>query len=363
MRLAVAAGGTGGHIFPAVALIEGLLARGDSAALVFGRETGMERDILGNRSDIEYVGLRVRPFLRRNVTSWHIAAGELMRSVTRTCRMLRRWKPDAVLGMGGYVSAPVVMAALLTRFPVAVADQNALPGRANRLFAPFVSRVFCGCEESLRHFAEKKRRFTGIPLRPAAVTQPTTKPFEKFGLLPERFTVLVFGGSQGALALCEAVKEMLPILDRQEKPYQVLLQAGSRNANWIQEARLPNNVLTVQMIDDMAGAYACADAVVCRAGAVSLAEMAVQGKPAILVPYPFAKDNHQAINAKAWSAVGAAKVIEQRLLTGQRLAEQLIELMNNPSDLSRMAFAARSLGKPNATETMIAELEAMVTQR
>ncbi|HNT37074.1 MAG TPA: undecaprenyldiphospho-muramoylpentapeptide beta-N-acetylglucosaminyltransferase, partial [bacterium] len=319
MRLAIAAGGTGGHIFPAVALIEGLLARKDSAALVFGRSTGMERNILGNRHDIEYVGLQIRPFLRSRLTVWPIALAELVQSVFFACRTLRQWKPDAVLGMGGYVSAPVVMAALLTRLPVAVADQNALPGRANRFLGRFATRVFCGCEESLPFFSKRKRRLTGIPLRVGATMACERPPFETFGLKQGLFTLLVFGGSQGALALCEAVRQMLPVLDQHGVPYQILLQVGARNSEWIENAQMPNHVKTVEMIEDMSAAYACADAVVCRAGAVSLAEMAVQGKPAILIPYPFAKDDHQTKNAKAWGDVGAARVIEQSLLTPESL--------------------------------------------
>jgi len=360
MRLAIAAGGTGGHIFPAVSVLEALALRHGSSALVLGREAGLERTLLGATPGVEYAAVRIRPFLRREMLKWPMVMTETVAAVLKAVGTLRRWKPDVVLGMGGYVAAPVVLAAALARFPVAIADQNALPGRANRRLAPWVKRVFCAYRESVKYFPTEKCRLTGIPLRKAICRSSTNPPFEEFGLKRGVFTILVFGGSQGAVALCEATREMLRFLDKESLLYQVLLQVGTRNLDWATNARLPGQVRVAGMIENMAGAYACADLVVCRSGAVSLAEMAVQGKPAILVPYPFAKDDHQSRNAEVWENAGAAHLIRQSALTGENLANMVIQLMKDRETLVAMSNAALNLARPDAAEAMLRELEEMI---
>jgi len=364
MRLAIAAGGTGGHIYPALALIETLNSGGASTeTLVFGREEGMEKSILGEQTGVTYVGLRVRSFTIRKPLAALVAIFRIAGSVCRSIKELSRWKPDAVIGMGGYVAAPVVLAAVLARFPVAIADQNALPGRANRRLARWVKRVFMAYEESAKYFPREKSILTGIPLRRALHDSTEFAPFEEFGLSAGRFTILVFGGSQGARALCEATAAMITKLNDVNIPYQILLQAGKRNIDLCKEMNLPENVSCIDTIEDMAGAYACSDLVVCRAGAVSLAEIALVGKAAILVPYPYAKDDHQMHNARVWEKTGAARIIEQDNLNGNVLAEEIASLMNNRDALISMSQAAKRLSHPDATEHMLRELEMLADKK
>lgn len=356
VRLAIAAGGTGGHIFPSLAVIEALeKSDRDTYVVFFGRRSGMEKDILGGIKGVKYCGMKIRPFIRRKPLSVPLVALDLAASIWQARRELKRFQPDVVLGMGGYVSAPAVLAAVLSRFPVAIAEQNVLPGQVNRWMARWVDRVFYAYQESEKFLQKGNTRLTGIPLRESIINKVENPPYRQFGLDEDKFTILIFGGSQGARALCEAAFGMADYLDHSR--YQVLLQAGKRNLPWCAERDTPENFTIVDHIQDMAGAYGCADVVVSRAGAVSLAEMAVQGKPALLVPYPFAKDDHQRLNAKAWENTGAGKIIDQLELSGETLAREILALAKDTDTLQRMSAAGLSLAIPDATQRIIKELE------
>jgi UDP-N-acetylglucosamine--N-acetylmuramyl-(pentapeptide) pyrophosphoryl-undecaprenol N-acetylglucosamine transferase len=260
-----------------------------------------------------------------------------------TLQVMRLPLPAAVFSLGGYAAGPPVLAALLRRAPLVIMEPNALPGFTNRRIARFVSRALISFPETGRHFPEGKTELTGLPVR------------EEFFSLPEksrgkRLHLLVTGGSRGARALNEASRSSWPLFQKAGFPIRFLLQAGREDFERLREefSRSGLEGEVTAFIDDMPAAFAQADLVVCRSGAGAVAELAAAGKPGILVPFPFAADQHQLRNAEAFERAGAARLILNRDLSGETLFENVASLANESGTLERMARAARALARPGA---------------
>ncbi len=357
MRLLVAGGGTGGHLFPGLAVAEALLAREAAAAVLFvGTRRGIEARA------VPRAGLPVE-FIEVGTLKGRGAAGGLRtllglpRALVQAARIVRRFQPDLVLGVGGYASGPVIVAAALLGRPTAIMEQNALPGLTNRWLGRLVNRVFTSfpAPPGRRAFPAHKVVRTGNPVRRAFRTIPE-RPADD-----GRLHLLVFGGSAGARRINDAMLAALPLLagwrDRLAILHQTgeaaraAVEAGYRAAGWGPEAAEVR-----AFIDDMAAAYARADLVVCRAGASTVAELTAVGRPALLVPYPFAADDHQEANAQALVAAGAAVRVRDAELSGERLAAELTALAADPARRAAMAEAARRLGEPAAADRVVDEL-------
>jgi UDP-N-acetylglucosamine--N-acetylmuramyl-(pentapeptide) pyrophosphoryl-undecaprenol N-acetylglucosamine transferase len=352
MRLLIAGGGTGGHLFPGVAIVEELRARDPSAEVLFvGTARGIEAEVvprlgyplrLIDASGLKTVGRlgALRGLIR------------VPRALWQSRRILREFRPDAVIGVGGYASGPVVLAAWLRRIPTAILEQNSIPGLANKLLGRLVPRVFLAFDETRRFFKEEQIRLSGNPIRRAirAGLQSAARAPD-----PEhdRFRVLCFGGSLGARAVNQIVVEAMKQLgDR----VALVHQTGKDDAGPI-AAAYRDAGLTVDVrafIEDMAAEYGRADLVIARAGATTIAELTTVGRPAILIPYPFAADNHQERNAQALADAGAALVFRQSELDGVKLAAAVKDLADDPGRLERMQSAMKSLGRPEAAETIVA---------
>ena len=353
MRLLLAGGGTGGHLFPALAVAETLRQQDAAAAVLFvGTERGLEARLLPAQgwelATVDMIGVAGRS-LRAKLA----ILPRLGRSLLQARTILRRFRPDVVLGVGGYASVPVVLAAALARVPVVLHEQNALPGLANRLLARLARTVCLSFATAAPAFGRRRTLVTGNPVRAAIAASPE--------VLPAAASLLVFGGSQGARAINEALLAALPELQRQGVHCPIVHQtgvaeaetvaAGYRQAGWTQ-------VTVTPFIEDMATAYAQASLVVCRAGATTLAELAAAGRPAILIPYPHAAADHQTANAQAVAAVGAAILLPQAALTGAVLAAQIAQLLADATRLQTMAEAARTLAQPAAAEQILAHCRA-----
>jgi UDP-N-acetylglucosamine--N-acetylmuramyl-(pentapeptide) pyrophosphoryl-undecaprenol N-acetylglucosamine transferase len=280
--------------------------------------------------------------------------------------MLNQFAPDVVIGVGGYASGPAMLAAIVKHIPTLAFEPNVVPGFANRMVARFVSAAAVHFQETAKYF--RHAEVTGVPVRQAffeiARNQEASgkspllaqKAREKWG------TLLVFGGSQGAHAINEAMIRCLPVL-RQEAPgIHIIHQTGERDYNDALAAYrglqgAPEASFTFEVfkfIEDMPAAFACADLVVCRSGASTVAEIAVAGKPAVFVPFPRAADDHQRVNAEALERAGAAVVVEESKLEGVWLAETIAALLQDSSRLQKMSAAARSLAHPNAARDIAA---------
>lgn len=348
MRVILAGGGTGGHLFPGLAVARELKRRDPTTEIMFvGTSRGLEARLLPQEG-FPLFTLPVRGIQGRGVRGWLQALYGVPASVFRSLAILRRLRPDLVLGLGGYASGPLVLAAKLLGLRCAILEQNLVPGLTNRVLGRLVDRVFVSYPESLGHFPARKALVTGNPVRWSELP-----PRER----DEKFTIVIFGGSAGAHRLNVAALEAAKQLQEEAVRLRLIHQTGEADRGWVEEAyrKLPFEVEVHAFIDRMDEAYGRADLVVCRAGATTVAELTALGKAAILIPYPYATQDHQRRNAEALKSAGAAAVILDAELSGSRLAEAIRDLAADREKVQAMAAAARRLGRPQAAET-IAEL-------
>ena len=343
----VAGGGTGGHLFPGVAVAKEIRRRFKKAEVLFvtGRRK-MESEVLRNEG-FRQVSIAVEGMKGRGLLRGVLVAFKLPWSLFQSLWIIRGFSPHVVLGVGGYSAGPVCLAARLMGVPSAVHEQNSFPGLTNRLLCRVVNRVFISFEESRKHFSGGSIRLTGNPIRPDFAAQEV--PSDKRG---RPFTVLVVGGSQGARAINGAFLEAMTLLKKKNRSCRVLHQTGELdypNTEALYRERGLEGEVT-PFIQDMAGAYREADLVVSRAGAGAIFEIAAMGKPSLLIPYPFAANRHQETNAQVLVEAGAAEMILQENLTGELLADRITAYMEDRAALERMAEAARRVSKPDAAK-------------
>jgi UDP-N-acetylglucosamine--N-acetylmuramyl-(pentapeptide) pyrophosphoryl-undecaprenol N-acetylglucosamine transferase len=360
LRLVVAGGGTGGHLFPGIAVAQAFICRDDGNQVLFinaGRalETSVLARLGWPQQTITIEGIKGR-------SRWHqlTAALKIPTAVWQSGCLLKAFKPHVVLGVGGYSAGPVVAAAWRRGIPTALHEQNQLPGVTNRLVGRLVDRVYLSFVESRVHFNPAKVRISGNPVRDEIVTLAACP------APPEQdrpFTVLVVGGSQGAHAINQAVLDALPALKGRD--LQLVHQTGEQDQARVQQAYAREGVpARVQaFFDDMAAQYRHADLIICRAGATTVAEITVLGKAALFVPFPHAADDHQTKNAQALVDAGAAEMITQKALNGKVLAQSLERLMQAPGHLAQMARMARELGRPDAARVIVDDIYALLKKK
>lgn len=353
--LVIACGGTGGHLFPGLAVAEAWAARGGRVLLLVS-EKKIDQEASRKYSQYRFevipaalkpatLSPKMLPFL------WG-----LWRTIGRCGGLLKEFETDAVLGMGGFTSLPPVVAAKRARVAAFVHDSNALPGRANLLTSRWCRAVFLGLEPARTHFKGRPCVLTGTPARKElAVLPPRAEAAAKFGLDPKRPTLLVMGGSQGARKLNSLVALASPSFPAGT---QVLHLAGPGDEARVRvEAGDRDDYRIVGFCDDMPSAYAVADAVVARAGASSLTELALLGLPSLLIPFPHAADDHQTRNAEVFTGAGAAILEQEGTLNAERLAGCVSEMLGLPKR-DQMAQAARGLAVPDAAERVCNAIEA-----
>jgi UDP-N-acetylglucosamine--N-acetylmuramyl-(pentapeptide) pyrophosphoryl-undecaprenol N-acetylglucosamine transferase len=348
-------GGTGGHIFPALAVAEEIKARFPQAEILFvGGLRGREGE-LAAKAGLPFVGLPVAGVLGRGWRSLGVI-GWLPHSLWRSCSLLRSFKPEVVLGFGGYAGFSAVLAAWMLRIPTAIHEQNRLPGATNRFLGKLVHKVLLSLPDDQQCFQPGKVVVTGNPLR-----RDISGLRGAFTEANFRRNVLILGGSQGARAVNQAVLESLSGF--KEGKISLWHQTGS--ADWqrvldaYQTAKF-EQIVVESFIDDMAKAYGWADLVVCRAGATTMAELTAMGKPSVLIPFPHATHNHQMLNAKRLKEAGAALVVVEDTLAQTQLWTMIKDLLDIPGKLRAMGKAAAELGKPRAAEDVVNELETLV---
>jgi UDP-N-acetylglucosamine--N-acetylmuramyl-(pentapeptide) pyrophosphoryl-undecaprenol N-acetylglucosamine transferase len=346
MRVIVAGGGTGGHIIPALAIAQELRSRYHAEVLFIGTARGIETRLVpaaGFNLDLITVGALNRADLATRIKTLF----DLPRAVLQSARMISDFRPDVMIGVGGYASGPAMLAGGLMNIPMLAFEPNVVPGIANRLVAPMVRAAAV-------HFAATQRYFrnavvTGVPVR---------REFFEISPRPSDApaTLLVFGGSQGAHAINLAVSEALPAIAEALPDIQVILQTGEKDFEDVQAAaaRLRMSAEVSPFINNMPGAFARADLLLCRSGASTVAEVAAAGKPAIFVPLPTAADDHQRQNAKTLADAGAACLLSQSELTADRLTQEIVSLLGNRVLLTKMGDAARRFAHPNAASQIAA---------
>ncbi|HLC18491.1 MAG TPA: undecaprenyldiphospho-muramoylpentapeptide beta-N-acetylglucosaminyltransferase [Thermodesulfobacteriota bacterium] len=365
MKLVFAGGGTGGHLFPALALAEEFKKRDSATEIVFiGGLGGLEEKIVP-RYGYPLKLLSVQGVKRTKGVKRLLALVRAFNSTLRAIAILRSIRPDGVIGSGSYSSAPVVFAAKLLGIKTAILEQNALPGLTNKILGKSVDRVYISFEEARKFFPVLRTVLAGNPMRGEMLTRISDKSREPVWRKGKKFTVLVFGGSQGAMALNAAFLDAAEYLTDIWGDLRVIHQTGQKGYQYVKEAyeRKHLKAELYEFIDYMADAYYCSDLVVCRAGATSIAEITAFGLASVLVPYPFASDNHQEVNAGCLAREGAALMIPQDKLTGRTLSDAIRRLYENPAELEALRSRARSLGKPGAAETIADNFSAVIESK
>lgn len=359
MRVLIAAGGTGGHIYPGIAVAKEICGRDAKSIVRFvGTAKGLETKLVPANgfelSLINSAGLKNVGFAGK-LKGFFI----LPKSFLEARRLIREFQPDVVVGAGGYVSGPVLLTASLMRVPTLVMDSNALPGFTNRRLAPFVTRAALTFEEAVKFFG-KKGIVTGNPVRR-----------EFFDIPPKaretgRFCLLIFGGSQGARAINNAMVDALPHLKMFQNQLQIVHQTGEADFDAIKKGYAENDFETAEIrvyISDMMSEFAKTDLIICRAGATTCAELAAAGKASIMIPLPTAADDHQRKNAEALVNQNAARMILQKDLTGESLAREIKEFLNEPEKISAMEKAAKAMAKADAAEATVDLIEQLAGSR
>ena len=348
MKMAIAGGGTGGHLFPGIAVGEEFLKRDPANAVLFiGTERGLESRIVPQRG-FNLKTITVKGFKGRGAAGKVLSAAVLPRAFLQSWKCLRRCRADIVCGVGGYVSGPAVLAGVVMRIPAVIHEQNSFPGLSNRLLGKFVNRIFISYDESRSFFPEGRTVFTGIPLRQQILERPV--PAQE-----DLFTVAVLGGSQGSheinRAMATALPYLLPIKDR----VRIIHQSGAEDEAMLAAAyrKLGFDVQVIPFIDDMIATYGKAHLLISRAGAATLAEIALCGRAAILIPYPFAANNHQEKNARVFVEKGAALMIRSPELSGERLAQAILDGEQHRDRFEQMGKQSRVLAQPQAAQMIV----------
>ena len=358
MRVLIAAGGTGGHIYPGIAVAQEIMRRDAGSKVRFvGTARGLETRLVPQAgfelSLIDSAGLK-------NVGRIAQMRGLVLlpKSFLSAANLIRQFKPDVVVGAGGYVSGPVVLMAALTNRRTLVMESNALPGWTNRRLARFVDRAAVSFEQALPFF-RGKGVVTGNPVRREFFEIPAKR------REPSQFSLLIFGGSQGARAINEGMIAALPSMESLKSTLRIKHQTGPADfekvktayvaAGWEQQADVRS------YIDNMMDDFAAADLVICRAGATTTAELIAAAKASIMIPFPFAADDHQRKNAEALEAAGASRMILQKDLNGERLAEEIRVLAQSPQELDRMEKASRKLARGDAAKSVVNLIEQLIS--
>jgi len=351
MKLLIAGGGTGGHVFPAIAVAQEWLRRGEEREVVFvGTERGMEAKLVPQAGlplvTIRAAGLKGIGGMRlvRNVAM-------LGPSLWDSAAILRRHRFAAAFSTGGYVTGVMMLAAAVRGVPGVIFESNAQPGLANRWLAPLARRIATAHENAAR-FWGRKAALTGCPVRREFFDAPAREPRPPYRLL-------ITGGSQGALPVNRAMVDAMDLLAQRKSELFVVHQTGERDYNAVRVAyaRREFNAEVVPFIENMAERFAQADLIVCRAGAITVAEVAAAGRAAIFVPFGRATDSHQLRNAQVMERAGAGRLIAEPELTGERLAREIFSLFDQPSQLHQMAQRARTLARPRAVQDIVNLIE------
>jgi UDP-N-acetylglucosamine--N-acetylmuramyl-(pentapeptide) pyrophosphoryl-undecaprenol N-acetylglucosamine transferase len=356
MRVVIAGGGTGGHLFPGLAVARALKARVPDAQISFaGTAAGIEARVIP-ASEFPLDLIRSAGLKGKSPAARMRGAALVPLAAVDSWRLISRRSPDVVIGVGGFSSGPVVAIAAMRGIPTMVLEQNAVPGMTNRLLAWFVSRAAVTYEASLKYFGEKGF-VSGNPVR-REFLEGNDDPSHDAAINASRIRVLVFGGSQGAHAINVAMVEAAPRLAAAAQTLDLVCQTGTRDFDMVRTAFERHGVQgrVERFIDAMDREMKAAGLIVSRAGATTLAEVTAAGRPAILIPLPTATDDHQRHNARALEAAGAAELMDQRDLTGERIADRMIALAGDRERRRRMSAAARQLARPRAAEDIVDEV-------
>ncbi len=360
MRIVIACGGSGGHIFPAVALAQVLKAKDKDVELLFvGSNAALDKRIF-KKERVRYYLLSSNKLPYKKSLKTITFFIRVFFDIAKSFFILMRHSPDAVIGFGGYVSSPVILAAYILRIPRIVHEQNAVPGRANNILFRFADRIAVSFEETKEYLGRFNRKavFTGNPIRITLLNNDRPGSVKKLGLDPGKFTILIIGGSQGAHNLNKAFLQALAELDKAKSSLlQIMHITGILDYGWVSQAykELDLEHKVFSFIDNIEEAYSASDLVVTRSGASAIFEIAYFARPMILVPYPFAS-SHQAENARIFSKGGAAIQIDEKEMSGSLIKDKIEGFLDNRAILDEMGRRAKNLSVPDSSYNLAGEV-------
>ena len=351
MKLLIAGGGTGGHVFPAIAIAREWLSRGSEREVVLvGTERGLEMKLVP-QAGLPLETLRVAGLKGKGGATLFKNLAMLLPAMSDARRVLRKHQPVAAFGVGGYAAGPMMLATWLSRAPNVIFEPNAEPGLTNKLLAKLSKRIATGYEISAQRWG-KKAIVTGCPVRA-----------EFFSIEPRRlqkpYRLLVTGGSQGALPINRTFVDAMDRLAERKSDLDILHQTGERDYNGVRTAYARREIKAEVMpfLNNMAERFAWADIIVCRAGAITAAEIAASGRAAVFIPFGAATDSHQLRNAQEMERAGAGRVITESELSAERLTREIFSYVDQPEQIEKQSSAARSLARPNATRDIVNLIE------
>ena len=352
LRVVIAGGGTGGHLFPGLAIAQELMARNRRNTIVFvSTGNALERSVL-SETGFKLETITAEGIKGRGLWNQAKSALKIPKGIIETLRILKGYKPDLTIGLGSYSAGPVVIGAWLLGTKIVLHEQNILPGITNRILARFADRIYVSFDDTQARFDLKKVRLTGNPVRRELLNAQQGHAVITRG--PESFCVLVIGGSQGAHSINMTMIEALDYLTQKQNLF-FIHQTGNADEQVVSMAYEKRNIAAkVQsFFRDMAPLYKQADLIICRAGATTVAEVTAMGKAVIFIPFPFAADDHQALNAGTLAREGAAEIILQKDLSAALLSQKIEYYVAHPQDLEAMAAKAAQLGRPDAAQAIV----------
>lgn len=363
MRVIVTGGGTGGHIYPALAIADKIKEKEpDSEILYIGNDIGLEKDIVP-KSGYPMELVSAKWLDRRNIVKIFDTGFSTVRGIMQAKKIMKKFKPDVVIGTGGFVCVPVMIAGARYGAKCFLHEQNAYPGVANKTLERYVKKVFLGFPDASGYFKQPEKHINaGNPVRGVFYNVNKSEARRAIGIPDEDFVIFSFGGSQGAEKINECVMELLDAVNGHEK-VTLIFGTGSQYYDEIidtlkkRKINIAPNIIIKSYIDDMQNYLSAADVVISRAGALSVAETCVSGRAAILIPSPNVTGNHQYYNAKSVADRGGAVLIEEKDFTAQRLIEEVMKLKNNPALTEEMGRASYSCAPLDATEIIYAEIK------
>ncbi len=355
MRCVIAGGGTGGHLFPGMAIAEAFVEREMGNEVLFiGTERGIEARVLaGGKFPLRTI--QAKPLKGRSLLGKAEAIWRIPKAISEAISILKDYRPQIVLGVGGYASGPALLAAFLLRIKRAIHEQNLVPGMTNRILRWFSQRIFVSFDETKKYFPGNKTFVTGNPIRKEICKGGERKK-------EDRFTLFIFGGSAGAHRINEAMMEALDQLQQIKGSLKLIHQTGSADVDLVsrgyQEKKF--EALVRPFFEDMTTCYQVSDLVISRSGASTIAELAVCGKAVIFVPYPYAAHNHQFLNAQKVVDLGAARMIRDETLNGASLARTILHLYSHPEERRKMEEEMGRVARPRAAQEIVDHCYALV---
>lgn len=356
-KVIISGGGTGGHIYPALTIARAIQKQTAVEILYIGSKNGLESKIVPQEG-IPFETLEIQSFARKLTTKNLVTIFKSSKALIKAIYIIKKFNPDVVIGTGGYVCGPMLMGAAILGVPTLIQEQNVIAGVTNKILGRMVNTVAIGYEEARKSFSKCKNViYTGNPIREAIVTANREVGRKKLGLDNNEFAVLISGGSRGAKSINEAMIEVHKYF-KEEKNIKLIHVTGSNGYEEVLEklgivndsdvSEYGANSIIVKYLHEMPETLAAVDLAVFRAGAIGIAELSARGIPSILIPYPYAAEDHQTYNAKSLVMNGASKMIVDKALTGRELIADICDLKENPQILRSMASASLALGKPQA---------------